>query len=219
MAKIYLIPGLGTDGRIFSKLIPLLNAKDIECLEYREPLSIKETIPEYAQRLVAELPPLDEPPILIGMSMGGTIATEMSKLMPHQHLVIISSFKHQSEVPLLFKIARLLPLHRLVPAWYVRLTVPFFARLLRICNREDSLLIKDMLYDRSPQHFAWGRRAIVKWDNQHYPERFVHINGTKDHVFRKANKQITHPIEGGTHNMVVDRAREVAEIINREVLC
>lgn len=219
MAKIYLIPGLGTDKRIFSNLIPLLNAKeeDIECLEYREPLSLKESIPDYAKRLVAELPPQEEPPILIGMSLGGTIATEMSKLMPHKQLVIISSYKHQSEVPFLFKIARLLPLHIFVPAWYIRRTVPFFARILRICNKEDSLLLKKMLYDRSPRHFAWGRRAIVKWNNDHYPERFVHINGDKDHIFRKAQRQSTHTILGGTHNMVVDRAREVADIINYEL--
>lgn len=218
MAKIYLIPGLGTDVRIFSKLIPLLDEQDIECLEYREPVSLQESIPEYARRLVDALPPLEEPPILIGMSLGGTIVTEMAKLMAHQQLVIISSYKHQSEVPTLFKIARILPLYVLVPAWYIRIVVPFFARILGICNKEESLELKAMLNDRTPSHFAWGRRAIVKWDNADYPTRFVHINGTKDHIFRKSLPNITHPIIGGTHNMVVDRAAEIAGIINREVI-
>ena len=75
-----------------------------------------------------------------------------------------------------------------------------------------------MLYDRSPMHFAWGRRAIVHWDNTKIPTDFLHINGTKDHIFRKANLNATHLISKGTHNMVVDRAQEIADIINREVL-
>jgi len=219
MPKIYLIPGLGTDIRIFSKLIPLLNNRgDIECLEYREPISRKESIPEYAERLVNDIPPQEKPPIFIGMSMGGTIATEMAKLVPHGQLVLISTYKHQSEVPLLFKIARLLPLYIFVPAWYIRIVVPFFARILGICNREDSLELKEMLKDRDPSHFSWGRRAIVNWNNEDYPENYIHINGSKDHIFKKSRKQTTHTIEGGTHNMVMDRAGEIAEIINREVL-
>jgi pimeloyl-ACP methyl ester carboxylesterase len=219
MSKIYLIPGLGTDIRIFSKLIPLLNNRaEVECLEYREPVSRKESIPEYAQRLVNDIPPQEKPPILIGMSMGGAIATEMAKLVPHRQLVLISTYKHKSEVPLLFKVARWLPLYIFVPAWYVRIVVPFFARILGICNKEDSLGLKEMLKDRTSSHFAWARRAIIKWENEDYPEKYVHINGSKDHIFKKSKKQTTHTIQGGTHNMVMDKAEEIAEIINREVL-
>lgn len=215
MAKIYLVPGLGNDVRIFSRLIPLLNEKEIICLEYIEPLSVNESIPEYAKRLVGQIPNLKTPPVLIGMSLGGTIATEMAKLMPYRQLILISSFKHKHEVPLLFKIARVLPLHILIPAWFIRLILPFFARILRICTKEESELLKKMLYARTSNHFAWGRRAIVNWNNNDYPTNFVHINGTNDHIFRSADRQATHLIQGGTHNMVLDRAPEIAEIINQ----
>jgi pimeloyl-ACP methyl ester carboxylesterase len=218
MAKIYLIPGLGTDVRIFSKLKPLLNEKDIECLEYNDPEKNSETIAEYADRLIGNMKQPESPPVLIGMSLGGAVATEMSHRIPNKKLVIISSYKHRSEVPFIFKIARLLPLYLLVPAWYIRMTVPFLAWLLRICNKEEAAELKEMLYDRTAKHFAWGRRAIVKWNNDKLPENFIHINGSKDHIFRKANKNATHIIKGGTHNMVVDRAPEIADIINREVL-
>lgn len=218
MAKIYLIPGLGTDVRIFSKLIPLLNEKEVDCLEYSDPEKNTESLSEYADRLIGKIEQNEEPPVLIGMSLGGTIATEISKRIPLKKLVIISSYKHRSEVPFIFKIARLLPLYILVPAWYIRMTVPFFSRILRICNKEEASELKEMLNARTAKHFAWGRRAIVQWDNQDMPSNFIHINGSKDHIFRKANKNATHIIKGGTHNMVVDRASEIAEIINREVL-
>lgn len=215
MAKVYLIPGLGNDVRIFSKLIPLLKEQDVHCLEYLEPLSVKEPIESYAQRLVDGISE-EEPPVLIGMSLGGTIATEMAKRMPHKKLILISSFKHQTEVPLLFKIGRKIPLYRLVPAWYIRLVVPFLAWILRICTKEESQLLKLMLYARSAAHFAWGREAIVHWNNMDYPAQFIHINGTKDHIFKRSEKKATHLIKGGTHNMVLDRAEEIAQIINNE---
>lgn len=216
MARIYVIPGLGNDVRIFSRLIPLLPIKDIVCLEYLEPLRVDESMEAYAQRLVDGLPELREPPILIGMSLGGAIATEMAKRMSYKKLVLISSFKHKTEVPFLFKIARVFPLYRLLPTWYIRLTLPFFAWILGICTKEDSQLIKAMLYARSSAHFSWGREAIVNWENEECPSNFIHINGTKDHIFKKANQQATHLIAGGTHSMVLDRAEEIAEIINQE---
>ncbi|BDS11643.1 alpha/beta hydrolase [Aureispira anguillae] len=220
MTKIYLVPGLGNDVRIFSKLIPLLEGegKEIVCLEHKEPLSLNETIPAYAKRMVECIPKTAEPPVLIGMSLGGTIATEMSKLMPLQKLILISTFKHKSEVPFLFKIARILPLHLLVPAWFIRIVIPFFARILGICNREDTQTLRAMLYACTASHFAWGRRAIVAWDNETYPSNFIHINGTKDHIFNLRQEQITHTIKNGTHNMVMDRAAEIATIIHREAL-
>lgn len=216
MAKAYLIPGLGNDIRIFSKLTPLLLEQDISCLEYLEPLSVKESMESYAQRLVDGIPDLEEPPVLIGMSMGGAVATEMAKRMPHRKLILISTFKHQTEVPFLFKIARIIPLYRLIPAWYIRTMLPLFAWILRICTKEESNLLKLMLRARSAAHFAWGREAVVHWDNVDYPAQFIHINGTKDHIFKQANKQASHLIKGGTHNMVLDRAEEIAEIINKE---
>jgi pimeloyl-ACP methyl ester carboxylesterase len=216
MAKVYLIPGLGNDVRIFSRLIPLLHEQDFNCLEHLEPLSVKESMGEYAQRLVDGLPELEEPPVLIGMSLGGAIATEMAKRMPHRKLILISTFKHKTEVPLLFKMARILPAYRLVPTWYICLVVPFFAWVLRICTKEESRLLKLMLKARSKAHFAWGREAIVHWDNLDYSTQFIHINGTRDHIFKRSEKQATHLIKGGTHNMVMDRAEEIAEIINKE---
>jgi pimeloyl-ACP methyl ester carboxylesterase len=216
MAKVYLIPGLGNDVRIFSRLIPLLLEQDVCCLEHLEPLSVKESIESYAQRLVDGLTDLEEPPVLIGMSLGGTIATEMAKQMPHRKLILISSFKDQTEVPFLFKIARVFPLYRFVPAWYIRLVLPFLAWILGICTKEDSQLLKLMLRARSAAHFSWGREAVIHWNNMDCPPQFIHINGTKDHIFKRSERRATHLIKGGTHNMVLDRAEEIAQIINKE---
>jgi len=72
------------------------------------------------------------------------------------------------------------------------------------------------LNDRSANHFSWGREAIVHWDNEEHLSQLLHINGTKDHIFKRSEKYTTHLIKGGTHNMILDRAEEIAEIINKE---
>ncbi len=217
MRSFILIPGLGTDRRIFEQIIPLLNCKEVQCLEYQDPPNLDCTIKEYAQQLLSSIHISDKQPILLGMSMGGTVATELSFLMPQAKLVLISTFKHRSECPLLFKIARIFPIYRLVPAVFIRAYVPLFARLLGICNKLQAHQLKSMLRARTAVHFAWGRRAVVHWDNPKMPPNCLHINGTKDHIFRKANQFATYLIQGGTHNMVVDRAQEIADIINREI--
>ena len=105
MKPILLIPGLGTDRRIFEQLIPLLNSNDVRCIEYQDPENVQCSIKEYAQQVVAKLPEGTTNPVLIGMSLGGTVATELSFLIPYQKLVLVSTFKHRSECPFLFKLA------------------------------------------------------------------------------------------------------------------
>ena len=41
MKPILLIPGLGTDRRIFEQLIPLLNSNDVRCIEYHDPENVQ----------------------------------------------------------------------------------------------------------------------------------------------------------------------------------
>lgn len=217
LPTIYMIPGLGTDYRIFSKLVPLLKHQQICYLEYDYEQAYEETIEAYAQRLAGQLTKETVPPILLGMSMGGTVATELAKLIPYQQLILISSYKHREEMPWIFKWARRLPIYRLVPAWFIRATLPVMARLLRVCTKEDAATLKAMLHARSAAHFAWGRNAIVHWDNEQRLERVVHIHGTRDHIFKLGRPYVTHVIEGGTHNMVMDRADEIALILNEVV--
>ena len=211
--KIYLVPGLGNDYRIFSRLVKFLKYNDLEFIEYIEPPAIKTTMQDYAQ-LIIDKYNIQSDSILIGMSMGGTLAVELAKRISFKRIILISTFKHKRECPLIFRIARFFPIYRLVPAFFIRIFIPMFARLLRICNKAETSILRKMLNDRSNLHFAWGRWAIVHWENKLELRSIIHINGTNDHIFLKANKHADHLIEGGTHNMIMDRAEEISQIIN-----
>jgi pimeloyl-ACP methyl ester carboxylesterase len=216
MAVIYAIPGLGTDERVFSKLFPLLEAQGHRCicLPHLEPLHQKEAVSAYAQRLCERLPaPNGQPLFVLGLSLGGPIAVELAKQRSDIQLILLSTSKQNAETPSLFKLARRLPLYRFVPIWYTHYIVPLMMRWAGIGNREDSALLGAMFRAHSAAHFAWGRRAIVHWENQELPAKYWHINGDKDHIFNSALPHVTHRIAGGTHNMVLDRAEAVAAIL------
>lgn len=212
MATLYCIPGLGTDERVFSRLFPFLEQHHTcVVLNHIEPLSRQESLAHYAQRLGGEIPmPQEKNFVLLGLSLGGPIAIEIAKQYPNAMVILISTFKQTLEEPFLFKIARVLPLYRLIHIWYTHHVIPCLARLFHIGSQEDSTLLGAMFQAHSAAHFAWGRRAIVHWKNKKLPNICWHLNGDKDHIFNNALPYVDACIIGGTHNMILDRAEEVA---------
>jgi pimeloyl-ACP methyl ester carboxylesterase len=218
MAKIlYCVPGLGTDERVFSQLLPLLDwAGEVQVLNYLEPVHRRESLEEYAARLRAILPTTwDEPPTIIGMSLGGMVAAELAQLMPYAKLILISTVKQRREQPAYFKILRFLPLYRLLPPNFAKRFGPALARRLGTFEAEYLEITFEMFRAKSDAHFAWGRRVAIRWRGQtELLPRTWHLHGTRDHIF--AHKRIKNAdfIDGGSHNMILERAQTVADWVN-----
>lgn len=211
MPTLYCVPGLGTDERIFSKLFPLLIPYEKIVLHHIEPLHYKESLADYAGRLAQQISvSKKEPILLVGFSLGGPIALEIAKHYPQAKVLLISTIKQKKEIPPLFKLARRLPLHRLVPTWYTHHIIPKLAPLTGVATKENSPVLAAMFKAQPASHFAWGRQAIVDWENEELPAQVWHLNGDKDHIFNTALPHVDHIIKGGTHNMIMDRAEEVA---------
>ena len=96
--KIYAISGLGADERVFKFL--KLNAH-IEVLHWIKPKR-DESIQDYALRLSSKIN-TDEKFCLMGVSFGGLIAIEISKILNPELTILISSAKTESELPLIYK--------------------------------------------------------------------------------------------------------------------
>lgn len=215
MPKLYCIPGMGTDQRAFQRLVPLLSPElEVQYLLHQPPAHSRESLRDYADRLRAELPIEGEAPIFLGVSLGGPIAVELARHFPKALVVLISTYKQREEEPVLFKLARKVPLYRWIPYRYTCQVVPWAAHRSGICTLEESQLLETMFRDSNAAHFAWARGAIVHWANDWVPSNHIHINGTRDHIFYRANPQATHLIQGGTHNMILDRAETIATLIH-----
>jgi pimeloyl-ACP methyl ester carboxylesterase len=220
MALIYCIPGMGTDKRIFSELIPRLNWQgEIQILEHLPVLHANETLAEYALRLRATLPETwAEPPILLGMSMGGIIANELTKHIPYQKLLLISTIKQKSEVPIYFRALNRIPIHKILPSGVPTGLKRKFAGWFGLKLGANLDLVLQMMEDIGKAHLEWGRNAAISWAApEQAPARAIHIHGDKDHLFPPRLVKPDHWIRGGTHNLILDEAQELADILNKYI--
>ena len=70
--KVYFLPGLGFDSRIFQKL--KLEAADLQFIDWIEPTSTTEDVKAYAARLALQIEQHAAETILIGHSFGGIMS-------------------------------------------------------------------------------------------------------------------------------------------------
>ena len=91
--NIYLIPGQGSDFRLFQDL-KFDSSFSIHQIKYSLP-SKKATIHEFAIELSAQID-TSKPFILIGISIGGMLATEVSTFLNPVQTIIMSSAKSRT---------------------------------------------------------------------------------------------------------------------------
>ena len=84
---IYFVPGLGANTKIF-EFITLPENFELHFLDWKIPLTQNESIKSYAERMCNEIK--HENPILIGVSFGGVMVQEMSKIINTKKVFIIS---------------------------------------------------------------------------------------------------------------------------------
>ena len=86
MKTIYCISGLGADERAFSKL--KVDGYALKVINWLIP-EPNETIEHYASRMRAGI--TEENPVLMGLSFGGMMCTEIAKQIPVSKIIIISN--------------------------------------------------------------------------------------------------------------------------------
>jgi pimeloyl-ACP methyl ester carboxylesterase len=214
--KAYLIPGLGTDHRIFKNLASFLPFDEIIYLDFNEELIGKSAgMKEYAAIVAADIDK-ENPVVFIGLSLGGILAGELSRLLPKSRLILISSIKTEQEAPSILKIARKVPLYKFVPVWFSRNIVPLLSRLAKVTDKEGYYLYREMLKGWSAKKFRWARHSAVNWNNRAVAD-CLHIHGTRDHIFPHKKIKNAILINNGSHYMIMDRAEEIAEIIRQKI--
>lgn len=207
--KIYLIPGMGADARLFEGL--LREGLDFEVLEFIPPLS-RETLPDYAQRLARSID-VHQPFIIGGVSLGGVMATEIAHAHAAQGLLLISSVKHAGEFPLYFRLGRYLPLHRLFSGGFLRRHGPRASR--KHLPDWQQVILRDLRRDADDAFIEWAIHAVIHWRGRHLHPNCLHIHGTRDFMLPGLFLGRRVSVPGGRHVMVVTHARQIVSIIHR----
>jgi pimeloyl-ACP methyl ester carboxylesterase len=208
--NVYFISGLGADWRLFKKLV-LPERYVIVHLEWIAPLG-KETILEYAARLAQKID-ASQPFYLVGLSFGGMVAAELTRLLHPEHTIILSSAAHAKDLPWYYKTAGFFRLPQLVPVRLLQLPNPFSYWFFGVHTPEEKNLLKQVLRDMDPQFVRWALKAITTWKTTDRPRHLFHIHGTADKVLPIRYLKPDFQLKGGEHLMVYTQAERVSEIL------
>ncbi|MFB9844436.1 alpha/beta hydrolase [Mucilaginibacter ginsenosidivorans] len=205
MSKVFLIPGLGADYRIYKNID--LAGYDVVNIGWIEPYR-EDTLATYAQKLIDHyrIQPGD---IVIGNSLGGMLAVEVAKKIILNKVILISSIKSIDEAPWYFDFFRKVHVYRAIPV--KRLTLVEFIAEYTFggMSNDDQHIFADMLKNTSPVFMKWAIEAILHWDNQIIPQNVYHITGDKDKVFPYKNIKGATIVKGGTHVMIFNKSEEI----------
>jgi pimeloyl-ACP methyl ester carboxylesterase len=211
MSRIFLIPGLGADCRIYNRID--LDGYDVTDINWVTPAS-SDTLITYAQKLIDQHH-IVVGSIIIGNSLGGMIAVEIGKIITCEKIILISSIRTMEEAPGYFSFFRSIPVYKLVP----EKALPSLDYLLDLffgeLNKDEKVLFKDMLKKWSPEFLAWAVNAVLKWDNKIIPENTWLIAGDKDLVFPYKHSRDAIIVHGGTHIMIVDKAAQISRLLKQ----
>jgi len=207
--KIYAISGLGADQRVFEKL-----NLDRELIPIHWITPIKhESIQSYTKRLSSAIDQ-SEDYVILGVSFGGLIATEISKILNPKLTILISSVETKDKLRFIYRWIGNTKLLHLVPTI---LFDPPRGLATYIFGAKNKQLLHDILDDTDLNFAKWAALQLTTWKNTSSPKNLLKIHGTKDKLIPLKTSMKTIIIEDGAHFMIVDRADEISKIINTKL--
>jgi pimeloyl-ACP methyl ester carboxylesterase len=210
----YFISGLGADKRAFQK-IKLPNRFEAHHIEWIDPLP-DETLPEYAVRLASQID-LKKPFVLIGLSFGGMLVSELADKIKPERSIIISSIQNSLQLPWYLRTFGKLGIHHLVPTFLIGSANAFTFWMFGISDENEKQLIRRILKDSDKKFSRWAMNAIIKWRKKDKSKNLFHIHGTNDKILPLKFTEPDVKIEGGGHFMVLSMSESLNKILESEL--
>lgn len=208
---VYFVPGLAASTSIF-EYIKLPESKfEIHLLPWLIPLSKDENIKNYAKRMC--VPISEKNHVLIGVSFGGIMVQEMSKTSNPLKTIIISSIKHQDEMPLRLKIAKNTRAYKLTPIKAITNIEKFTDYLYGDVIKKKAELYNKYLSMRGEKYLPWAIKNVLHWKQDSKKENIIHIHGNKDKIFPIKHIKNCIIVDGGTHIMILNKAKTINTIL------
>ena len=198
------MPGMAANPSIFENIKLPEDSYQIHLLEWFIP-EVNESLQDYALRMTTHIK--HDNVVLLGVSFGGILVQEMAKHIKVAKLIIVSSVKTKHELPRRMKLSRKLKLYNILPTRLVEDidTLAKYAFGETIKNRVA--LYKKYLSMNDRRYLSWAVKEMVCWDQETAPPGIIHVHGSADKVFPMKYIDNCINIEGGTHIMVITRAK------------
>ena len=208
--KIFAISGLGADKRVFKYLTLEHELIPVEWIKPKK----KEPIIGYSKRLIKEYEIGNDQEFgILGVSFGGLIATEISKLTKPKFTILISSVETKNELSRIIRIFGKTKIIELIPESFLN-PPKLIARFMFGTKKKE--LLNSILDDTDLSFTKWAIRELVNWKNESKLLNLIKIGGSKDKMLPPKGKN-TILIDKGEHFMIADKAEEISEIINKMI--
>ena len=219
MAKIpiYFMPGLAAGPEIFEHLKLSSEIYEFYYLEWIEPIDLHESIFNYALRITKDIQHIN--PVLVGVSFGGILVQEVSKLIATRKVIIISSVKTHHELSKRFKVLSISKLYKAFPAKFVNNFEDYAKFFIGKSLQKRAVIYQKYLSVRGTKYLKWSIHNVLNWQQESNLKNIVHIHGTKDNLFPIKHIKDSIKVEGGTHVMILTKAKEISIIIHQSLTC
>lgn len=206
----YLIPGMGADHRLFTHFE--LKYGQVHYLNWIHHGRSKNLL-EYAHLMADRIE--TENNVLVGSSMGGMVAVEMSKIVNPLATILVSAPVGRHEFPQILKTFNAIRLHKALTPKQIQLISGLADLFMGFKTPEQRALFYDMLKGNGPDFLHFSIGAVLGWKNTEPPAgRFIQIIGSEDKLFKVPKIKDAHIIHGSGHFTAFEKAREVCDIIN-----
>ncbi len=208
---IYCVPGLSASSKIFEFIKLPKEDFEIHLLEWLIPESINETIEHYAKRMCETI--TEKNVVLMGVSFGGVMAQEMSKIIHPKKIILISSIKNKNELPKRLKLAKSSRVYKLFPTNKITSIENFMSFVFGEMAKKRIEQYKIYLSVRDELYLKWSVYNVLHWQQEETLPNILHIHGIADRIFPFKHVKNSIEIEKGSHVMVLNRASEISKII------
>ncbi|MGY8946151.1 MAG: alpha/beta hydrolase [Flavobacteriales bacterium] len=212
--NVYLMPGMSANSLIFER-IKIKGDFNLHHLEWIEPKK-DESLKKYSKRFSQLIK--HKNPILIGVSFGGVLVQEISKIIEVNQTIIISSIKSNKELPTSMKLIKATKSYNLLPVKWLNDFESLISFVLgpRINRRVE--LYRKYLSVRDKKYLSWAIKELIEWDQDESIDNVIHIHGTKDMIFPIIYLKDYVPVPNGDHAMILKKAKWINEFLEKNLI-
>jgi hypothetical protein len=210
--KAYCISGIGANEKVFHQLSLKFDHVPIKWISTNN----SETLQDYAKKLCDQVD-TTERFILIGVSYGGMLATEMNKFIHPLKTILISSTATRQELPAILRFLGRLKIINIVPSFFFTAPPFIIFWVFGINTDEGKRLIKEIIEGTDKRFTKQSVKKILEWTNREIAPNTIRIHGTKDRLLPAPTRVPFIKIKYGGHFMIGNRKNEISQILNREV--
>ncbi len=209
LIHVYLMPGMSANSLIFER-IEFPSNFSLHYLEWIDPRK-DESLEEYAKRFSKLI--IHKNPILIGVSFGGVLIQEISKIIKYNKLIIISSIKCNEELPPHMKFGKITKSYKLLPLKWINDFESLISFVLGPKIKKRVELYRKYLSKRDQNYLNWCIRELIEWKQNKPIDNIIHIHGSKDVIFPTNLLSDYIELPGGDHAMILKRAEWISKKI------